>query len=399
MASHGIKDRVAIIGMGCTRFAEHWDNGADQLLVEAANEAFASAGVDQGDRRRLLGGHGRSGMSGMMLAKPLELSGKPVVRVENMCATGAEALRQAAYAVACGAYDVAMAMRRGEGQGLRVPGTQRRPHPQRRHRPDATAAAMFSMVVPAYAHKYGGRGGPDEARCWPASPRRTTPTARCNPRAQFRKPMSVESITRHAARGRQAQRLRLRRRRRRRRPPPSWCGPRTPTATPTRPSTSRRCRWWPATAQALIDPDYDYTTFPEIVALRPGRLRPGRHHRSPRGAGHGRGPRLLHPDRARPDGGPRVRRAGHGLEGGAGRRLRPGRRPPDQPRRRAQELRPPGRRQRPAHDVRVPGSSCAARRRRSARSTSPAAWPSPTTSGGYPGEMVSFVSILGAEQG
>ena len=33
MASHGIKDRVAIVGMGCTRFAEHWDLGADDLLV------------------------------------------------------------------------------------------------------------------------------------------------------------------------------------------------------------------------------------------------------------------------------------------------------------------------------------------------------------------------------
>ena len=39
-------------------------------------------------------------MSGMMLAKPLQLEGKPVTRVENMCATGSEALRQAAYAVA-----------------------------------------------------------------------------------------------------------------------------------------------------------------------------------------------------------------------------------------------------------------------------------------------------------
>jgi len=25
MASRGIKDRVAIIGMGCTKFGEHWD--------------------------------------------------------------------------------------------------------------------------------------------------------------------------------------------------------------------------------------------------------------------------------------------------------------------------------------------------------------------------------------
>ena len=46
----------------------------------------------------------------MLLAKPLQLEGKPVTRVENMCATGSEALRQAAYAVASGAYDLAMAV-------------------------------------------------------------------------------------------------------------------------------------------------------------------------------------------------------------------------------------------------------------------------------------------------
>jgi len=41
MASHGIKDRVAIVGMGCTNFVEHWDKGLDDLVIEAANEAYA----------------------------------------------------------------------------------------------------------------------------------------------------------------------------------------------------------------------------------------------------------------------------------------------------------------------------------------------------------------------
>ena len=33
MASHGIKDRVAIVGMGCTNFVEHWDLGLDDLVA------------------------------------------------------------------------------------------------------------------------------------------------------------------------------------------------------------------------------------------------------------------------------------------------------------------------------------------------------------------------------
>ena len=110
MGSHGIRDRVAIVGMGCTPFAEHWDKGLDDLLLEASNEAFASAGVGKQDVDAYWVGTAQSGMSGMMLARPLHLEGKPVTRVENMCATGSEALRQAAYAVASGAYDVAMAV-------------------------------------------------------------------------------------------------------------------------------------------------------------------------------------------------------------------------------------------------------------------------------------------------
>src|SRR5207249_5332541 len=110
MASHGIKDRVAIVGMGCTPFGEHWDKSADNLLIDAANEAFASAGVTKETVDAYWLGTAMSGNSGMAVARPLQLEGKPVTRVENFCATGAEALRQACYAVASGAYDIAMAI-------------------------------------------------------------------------------------------------------------------------------------------------------------------------------------------------------------------------------------------------------------------------------------------------
>ena len=42
MGSHGIKDRIAIIGMGCTTFGEHWDKGAEELMVGAFEEALGS---------------------------------------------------------------------------------------------------------------------------------------------------------------------------------------------------------------------------------------------------------------------------------------------------------------------------------------------------------------------
>src|SRR5215203_4158801 len=144
MGSHGIRDRVAIVGMGCTRFAEHWDKGVDDLLLDATGEAFASAGATKDEVDAYWLGTAQSGMSGMVLAKPLQLEGKPVTRVENMCATGSEALRQAAYAVSSGAYDVAMAVgvekvKDGGYQGLA--GAAGRPPSDGTER-NLTAAAM-----------------------------------------------------------------------------------------------------------------------------------------------------------------------------------------------------------------------------------------------------------------
>ena len=41
----GIKDKVAIIGMGCTRFGERWDMGAEELMVEAFTECIEDAQI------------------------------------------------------------------------------------------------------------------------------------------------------------------------------------------------------------------------------------------------------------------------------------------------------------------------------------------------------------------
>src|SRR5215208_2649481 len=141
--------------MGCTPFAEAFDKGTDDLLIAASEEAFASAGVDRQDVDAYWLGTAQSGMSGMTLAKPLRLEGKPVTRVENMCATGSEALRQACYAVTSGAYDVAMAVGVEKVKDSGYQGLNAFPIPGDGTARTLTAAAMFSMVVPAYAERYG----------------------------------------------------------------------------------------------------------------------------------------------------------------------------------------------------------------------------------------------------
>ncbi len=44
-----IRDRVAVVGMGCSKFGERWDAGMDDLIVEAAYEAFQDAGIESKD--------------------------------------------------------------------------------------------------------------------------------------------------------------------------------------------------------------------------------------------------------------------------------------------------------------------------------------------------------------
>jgi acetyl-CoA C-acetyltransferase len=112
MSEKSILDRVAIIGTGVTKFGEIWDKDEEDLLVEAVYEACGEAHVDlQRDIEAVWIGtfFPSSGISGFAFADPLKCYGKPVTRVENQCATGMDALKNAAYAVAAGMHDVVLA--------------------------------------------------------------------------------------------------------------------------------------------------------------------------------------------------------------------------------------------------------------------------------------------------
>jgi len=194
MASNGIKDRVAIVGMGCTRFGEHWDKGSDDLLVEAAYEAYASAGIDPNDVDAYwLGTMGQ--LSGLTLSVPLKLPYKPVTHVENFCATGSEALRQACYAVASGAYDVAMAIGVEKLKDSGYSGLTGTTVPGDGTESTMTAPASFSLLAPAYFEKYGleaQQGKEVLARiAW-----KNHKNGARNPKAQFQAEVPMEQILR-----------------------------------------------------------------------------------------------------------------------------------------------------------------------------------------------------------
>jgi acetyl-CoA C-acetyltransferase len=113
MAS-GIKDKVAILGMGCSRFGERWESGAEELMVEAFDEALVDAGIDVSQiDAAWLSTHYQEisvGKGGLPLSIALRLPNIAVTRVENFCASGSDAFRGAVYAVASGACDIALAV-------------------------------------------------------------------------------------------------------------------------------------------------------------------------------------------------------------------------------------------------------------------------------------------------
>lgn len=264
MASHGIKDQIAIIGMGCTNFVEHWNLGLDDLIVNAANECYSSAGIAKDAVDAYWLGTAQGGMSGITLARPLQLQNKPVTRVENYCATGSEALRQAAYAVASGAYDVAMALGVEKTKDSGFQGLNATPPPNDGTGRTLTAAAMFSMVAPAYAKKFGVDATELREAIARVAWKNHYNGAR-NSRAQFRKEVSMDTIKNSpkmagdlglfdcagVADGAAAAIV---------------CRAQDAHKYTDKPLYIKALSFVAGNGSGLTDPTYDYTTFPEIAA-------------------------------------------------------------------------------------------------------------------------------------
>ncbi len=157
----GIRDKVAILGMGCSRFGERWDIGTPELLSEAFEEALADAGIERKQINAAWYGSGMDainvGNSSIPAAMALRLEGIPVSRVENMCATATEALRGATYAVASGAVDIALAI---GAEKLKDTGYGGLPTPFKgtlndMWMPLGSAPAGFAQLAAGYRAKHG----------------------------------------------------------------------------------------------------------------------------------------------------------------------------------------------------------------------------------------------------
>jgi acetyl-CoA C-acetyltransferase len=161
MAS-GIKDKVAILGMGCTRFGERWESSAEDLMIDAFAECLADAGIDKSEiQAAYFGVHYdemSTGKSALPMAVALKLPNIPVTRLDNYCATGTEAFRAACYSVAAGIYDIVLALGveklKDTGYGGLPLGAAMGVNAFMQTA-NMTAPGMFALIASAYSAKWG----------------------------------------------------------------------------------------------------------------------------------------------------------------------------------------------------------------------------------------------------
>lgn len=196
MAS-GIKDKVAILGMGCAKFGERWDADGPTLMVEAFEEAITDAGIDPSQLEAGWFGHAGNavGPGAIPLALALRLHNIPMTRVENACATGTEALRGAAYAVASGACDIAFAlgMEKLKDAGYSgLPAASRGPFYDATNA-NLTAPGAFAQLASGYAARHRVAAD-DLKRAMAHISVKSHANATKNPKAHLRKPITAEQV-------------------------------------------------------------------------------------------------------------------------------------------------------------------------------------------------------------
>jgi acetyl-CoA C-acetyltransferase len=187
-----IKDRVAIIGMGCTRFGELWGKGPTDLVVDAVEEAYADAGVQAKDIEALWGGSIFTAHGGRFFTEALRMQYIPATHVVNACASGQDAMRNAAYAVAAGIYDIVMAVgvEKIKDEGMSgLPGMDNRTHTHA----VATMPGVFAIMATKYFHRYGL--SPEEGKTMLAKISvKSHANGSLNPKAHLRNVLTVERV-------------------------------------------------------------------------------------------------------------------------------------------------------------------------------------------------------------
>lgn len=195
---------VYIAGIGTTSFGRHTDRSMQSLVEEAWGAAREDSGLTGADVSSVFFGNAAQGVlwgqemiRGQVALKGTDLAGKPVVNVENACASGSSAAFLAYSAVASGAVETAVAV-----------GAEKLLHPDKARSfaaiesgtdlslalegPESSGSVMMAAYA-AEADKYARKFVPvDEALAEIAVKNRRHAAA--NPAAQYRELISREEV-------------------------------------------------------------------------------------------------------------------------------------------------------------------------------------------------------------
>jgi acetyl-CoA C-acetyltransferase len=154
MSRNGIRDKVTIVGVGCCKFGENWDQSPSDMIVDAAYEAYADAGIEDPQQQidAVFTGSLYSQKGPHECSDALKLW-KPVTMVTNYCATGTDAFRCGVMSIAAGLYDTVLVVgydkpkdRGVSGPSVLIDGVRDLPK---------TPAGWFSLCAATYFEKYG----------------------------------------------------------------------------------------------------------------------------------------------------------------------------------------------------------------------------------------------------
>ena len=152
-----MKNKVAVVGIGCTKFGERYESTYEDLICDAAFAAYEDAGIDPDEIQAAylgsyLPGPG-GGKAAVSLADALKLYGRPITRDENYCATGTDAFRNGCLAIASGVYDVVLVLGAEKLKDRGGRGLPRLGHPLLAR--GNTAPGLFALAANRYMHTFG----------------------------------------------------------------------------------------------------------------------------------------------------------------------------------------------------------------------------------------------------
>ena len=155
MKKDALRDKVAVTGVGCCPFGENWDQAPSDMIVDAAYQAYADAGIESPQRQidAVFTGSIYSNKGPHECSDALKLFGKPVTMVSNYCATGTDAFRCGVLSIVAGLYDTVLVVGydKPKDRGVSGPSVMMdrvRDLPQ-------TPAGWFALCASTYFAKYG----------------------------------------------------------------------------------------------------------------------------------------------------------------------------------------------------------------------------------------------------